>query len=83
MPISTAYNIETKNGQSLSGLLATETTASVVLRRAFGVKQLIPCSTIASISTSRFSRMPRELERTIWKQPLADLVRFMKGGAAK
>ena len=83
MPVYTAYNLETRDGQSLSGLLATETSTSVTLRQALGIEQVIPRSNIASMAPSRLSLMPQELEKTMSKQDLADLVGFLKGGQAK
>ena len=80
MPIYTTYNVETKDGQSFTGLLAAETTANVTLRQGLGIEQVIPRSNIASISSSRLSLMPQELEKTMSKQDLADLVGFLKGG---
>ena len=82
MPIYTTYNVETKDGQNFTGLLAAETTASVTLRQGLGIEQVIPRSNIASISSSRLSLMPQELEKTMSKQELADLVGFLKGGEA-
>ncbi|MEO7677812.1 MAG: HEAT repeat domain-containing protein, partial [Verrucomicrobiota bacterium] len=83
MPIYSAYNIETKDGQSLSGLLAAESPSNVTLRQALGIEQVIPRSNLASISPSRLSLMPQELEKTMSKQDLADLIGFLKGGEAK
>ncbi len=80
MPIYTTYNIETKDGQTLTGLLAAETPSSITLRQALGIEQVIPRANIASMSTSRLSLMPDELEKTMSKQDLADLVGFLKGG---
>ncbi len=79
MPIYTTYNVETKDGQSFSGLLAAETSASVTLKQALGIEQVIPRSNIASISSSRLSLMPQELEKTMSRQDLADLIGFLKG----
>lgn len=83
MPIYAAYNIETKDGQSLSGLLASETSATVTLRQALGIEQSVPRANIASISPSHLSLMPQELEKTMSKQDLADLIGFLKGGEAQ
>ncbi|MEO7298094.1 MAG: c-type cytochrome, partial [Verrucomicrobiota bacterium] len=82
-PIYATYNVETKDGQSFTGLLAAETTASVTLRQALGIEQVIPRSNIDSISSSRLSLMPQELEKTMSKQDLADLVGFLKGEEVK
>ncbi len=82
MPIYATYNVETKDGQSLSGLLAAETSANVTLRMALGLEQVVPRANIASISTGRLSLMPQELEKTMSKQDLSDLIGFLKGGEA-
>jgi putative membrane-bound dehydrogenase-like protein len=78
MPIYTSYNVETKDGQSFAGLLAAETPTAITLRMAQAVEQKIPRSDIASMTTSRLSLMPQELEKSMTKQELADLLAFLK-----
>jgi len=78
-PIYTAYNVETKGGDSYAGLLAAETPGSITLRMAQGLEQQIPRADIASMTTSRLSLMPQELEKAMTKQELADLLAFLKG----
>jgi putative heme-binding domain-containing protein len=78
-PIYTCYNLETKDGQSFTGLLAGETPSSITLRMAQGLEQQIPRVNIASMVTSRLSLMPQELEKTMTKQELAVLLSFLKG----
>lgn len=79
MPIYTAYNVETKGGESYSGLLAAETPGSITLRMAQGIEQPISRADIASMTTSRLSLMPQEMEKAMTKQELADLLAFLKG----
>jgi putative membrane-bound dehydrogenase-like protein len=79
MPIYTAYNVETKGGDSYAGLLAAETSGSITLRMAQGIEQQISRADIASMTTSRLSLMPQELEKVMTKQELADLLAFLKG----
>lgn len=79
MPIYTCYNVETKDGQTFTGILSGETPRAITLRMAQGVEQQIPRSTIASMLTSRLSLMPQELEKAITKQEMADLIAFLKG----
>jgi putative heme-binding domain-containing protein len=79
MPVYTCYNVETKGGQTYTGLLASETPAAITLRMAQGVEQQIPRSDISSMTTSRLSLMPQELEKTMTRQELADLLAFLKG----
>jgi putative heme-binding domain-containing protein len=78
-PIYTCYNIETKDGQTYTGLLAAESTSSITLRMSQGLEQQIPRSNIASMLTSRLSLMPQDLEKAITKQEMADLLAFLKG----
>jgi putative membrane-bound dehydrogenase-like protein len=79
MPIYTSYNVDTKSGQSYTGLLASETPATITLRMSQGVEQQVPRSDIESMRTSRLSLMPQELEKAMTKQELADLLAFLKG----
>ena len=79
MPIYTCYNVETKDGQSFAGLLAGETPTTITLRMAQAVEQKIARSDIASVTTSRLSLMPQELEKSMTKQEMADLLAFLKG----
>ena len=79
MPIYTCYNVETKDGNTLVGLLAAETPESITLRQALGHEETIQRSNIASMTSSRLSLMPDELEKTMTKQDLADLLGFLKG----
>jgi putative membrane-bound dehydrogenase-like protein len=79
MPTYTCYNVETKDGRSLTGLLAAETPSSITLRQALGHEEIIPRSSIATMAASNLSLMPDELEKTMSKQDMADLVGFLKG----
>ncbi|MFN7140370.1 MAG: HEAT repeat domain-containing protein, partial [Limisphaerales bacterium] len=79
MPTYTQYNVETRDGQSFSGILATETPSSVTLRQALGIEQVIQRADISSMSSSTLSLMPQELEQTMSRQELADLIAFLKG----
>ncbi|PYJ02913.1 MAG: hypothetical protein DME25_14505, partial [Verrucomicrobia bacterium] len=79
VPIYTCYNVETKDGQSFTGLLAAETPSAITLRLAQGVEQKLARSDIASMMASRLSLMPQELEKAMTKQELADLIAFLKG----
>ncbi len=79
LPLYTCYNVETKDGQSYAGLLATETPGAITLRLAQGVEQKIPRPDIASMAASRLSLMPQELEKSMSQQEMADLLAFLKG----
>jgi len=64
---------------NVAGLLAAETPTTITLRMAQGVEQKIGRSDIASMTTSRLSLMPQELEKSMTKQEMADLLAFLKG----
>jgi len=73
-----ACEVETSDGRSLTGLLVSETPQSVVLKRAGGEQETLDRVAIRSLSMSRVSLMPQELERTMSPQELADLIRYLK-----
>ncbi|MDB6059536.1 MAG: putative rane-bound dehydrogenase domain protein, partial [Verrucomicrobiales bacterium] len=79
MPTYTLYNVETKDGESYSGLLANDSASTITLRQAAGVEQKVPRANIATMSSSRLSLMPQELEKTMSRQDMADLLAFLKG----
>lgn len=74
-----AYVIETKDGRTLSGLILSETTTSVTLRQAQGIEETILRTNIVSLLASNVSLMPQELEKTMSRQDLADLIAYLKG----
>jgi putative membrane-bound dehydrogenase-like protein len=79
MPTYTCYNIETKDGRTLTGLLAAETPSNITLRQALAHEEIIPRANIATMTSSSLSLMPDELEKTMTKQDMADLISFLKG----
>src|SRR6185369_11688313 len=78
-PNFTNYNLETKDGRTLSGLIGSETGASITLRRALGEEEIISRNNLESISASALSLMPQELEKNMSRQDLADLIAYLKG----
>jgi putative heme-binding domain-containing protein len=78
-PGFTAYEIETRDGRTLTGLLASDSPTSVTLRAAQGIEETLLRSNIAKMTSSSSSLMPNELEKTMSRQELADLIAFLKG----
>jgi len=78
-PIYTCYNVETKSAEAYTGLLGAETPSAITLLMAQGIEQKIARTDIATMTTSRLSLMPQELEKTMTQQELADLLAFLKG----
>ena len=79
MPVYTAYNVGTKSGEAYTGLLVAETPVTITLTMAQGIEQQVPRADIATMTPSRLSLMPQELEKTMTQQELADLLAFLKG----
>jgi putative heme-binding domain-containing protein len=79
VPGYASYTIETRDGRTLSGLIASETDTSITLRRALGEEETILRHNIASISATNLSLMPQELEKNMSRQDLADLIAYLKG----
>jgi len=73
------YNVATTDGRVVSGLIAEETGASVVLKRAEGVTEVVPRARIESISATGLSVMPEGLETGLSPQDLADVISFIRG----
>jgi putative heme-binding domain-containing protein len=74
------YIIETKSGESLSGIITSESSASVTLRRAFGEESVVSRANIQQIQSSSLSLMPEGLEAGLTAQDLADLMEFIVAG---
>ena len=74
-----SYECELKDGRTLSGLLASESSGSITLRMAQGVEEVVSRAQISRLTASRLSLMPQELEKSITPQELADLLAYMKG----
>ena len=79
-PKFVAYDIETKDGRSLSGIVKDETASGLTLVQAGGNKEAVLRSAIQEMRASRVSLMPEGLELTLSAQDMADLVGWVKQG---
>jgi putative heme-binding domain-containing protein len=75
----TAYQIDTKDGRSLSGLIANETTDAVELVMMGGLRETLPRSAIKDMKSLDRSLMPLGLEAAISKDQMSDLLAFLLG----
>ena len=73
------YEIETKDGRILTGLIGSESAGSVTLRMARGDEEILPRSAIAKMHTTGLSLMPQELEKNMSRQEMANLLAYLKG----
>jgi putative heme-binding domain-containing protein len=72
------YYVETKDGRSLTGILATETASSITLKRAEGQTDVVLRRDLAEIISTGVSLMPDGLEKGINPQEMADLLNYLK-----
>src|SRR4051812_15966468 len=76
------YLVETKNGDSILGILAREASGSVTLRQAFGKEESVSRSRILSMRNQEQSLMPEGLEAGLDVQGIADLLEFIEAAGA-
>ncbi len=74
-----AYQIDTKDGRILSGLITGETPESVQLTMMGGLKEMIQRSAIKEMKSLDRSLMPVGLEAGINKEQMSDLLAFLLG----
>ncbi len=72
-----SYEITTRRGQVLTGMIASETASSLTLRRGEGAEDTILRSQIESILSSGLSLMPEGLELQLSKQDVADVIAYL------
>jgi len=73
------YECELRDGRTLSGLLAAETSTALTFRMAQGVEESVVRSQVARLTASRLSLMPQELEKAMSLQDVADLLGYLRG----
>jgi putative membrane-bound dehydrogenase-like protein len=72
-----AYQVTTKAGRVLTGLLASESKTAIELFDAEGKKQTVLRSDIDELQMSAKSLMPDGFEKQLKKQELTDLLEFL------
>ncbi len=76
-PAYLSYLVETKDGETLTGIMASETATSVTLRQAGGVETVVLRQNIARMQNQGLSAMPEGLEAGLSAQDMADLLEFI------
>ncbi|WP_373522210.1 PVC-type heme-binding CxxCH protein [Aquiflexum sp.] len=71
------WALEMQNGESLQGLIASETPTAILLRFAGGQERSIARQDIRSLTVMEMSGMPSGLENNINPQKMADLLAFI------
>ena len=77
LPQYHAYEVETKDDETLLGILVNETATSVTLRQAYAKDTVIPRANIVNLRSRGLSLMPDGLEAGLNPQDLADLLEFV------
>jgi putative heme-binding domain-containing protein len=76
------YVVTTRQGRTLTGLIAAETASSVTLRRGDRAEDTLLRSQIEEVQATAKSLMPEGLEAQLGPQDLADLIAYLQGVAA-
>jgi len=76
-PAYLSYLIETRDDESLLGIIANENANTVTLREAFAKETVVPRSSIKKLQSLGQSLMPEGLEAGLAPQALADLLEFI------
>ena len=71
------YTVETKSGESISGLIASESSSSVTLRGPNEMETVVPRAQIERLQPSGQSLMPEGLEVGLTPQDMADLIEYL------
>ncbi|HUS08335.1 MAG TPA: PVC-type heme-binding CxxCH protein [Bryobacteraceae bacterium] len=75
------YILTTTDGRMFDGVIANETPGSITLRGGSEEgDQTILRKNIAAIRASSVSLMPEDLEKSVNKQGLADIIAYLRGG---
>jgi putative membrane-bound dehydrogenase-like protein len=81
-PRFVSYNIDTKDGRSLSGIVSAETATTLTLIMPGGIQESILRGDISEIKATGLSLMPEGFEQGMTPQELADLIAFLKTSPA-
>jgi len=75
------YIVTTIDGRMFDGVIANETPGAITLRGGSDEgDQTILRKNIAAIRASSVSLMPEDLEKSLNKQGLADIIAYLRGG---
>jgi putative membrane-bound dehydrogenase-like protein len=72
------YQVALHDGRIVSGIIADESTNSILFRRAEGASDVIARDQIETIASTGMSLMPEGLERALTQGDMADLIAFVR-----
>ncbi len=79
-PAYQAMTIETSSGETLIGLIGSETDHSLTLRTSTGEDIVLSRTSIRSLTTMGRSLMPDGLEQMMTNEDIRDLITFLRSG---
>lgn len=74
-----AYTVNTKDGQTLAGIITNDTASSMTLKMMGGIEKTLQRSEIKGSTSTGQSLMPEGLETGMSVQDMADLLSFIEG----
>ncbi|MEX2262443.1 MAG: PVC-type heme-binding CxxCH protein [Bryobacteraceae bacterium] len=74
------YMITTKDGRMHDGIIVNETPGVITLRGGSEEDEIVLRSSIAEIRASAISLMPEDLEKSLTRQDMADVIGYLRGG---
>lgn len=77
LPQYVAYEIETRDEESLIGFVVDETASHLTLRQAYGQDTVLPRNLITRMTSGGRSIMPDELEAALTLEDIADLLEYL------
>lgn len=80
-PSYQTYTALTKRGTIHTGIISSETAASLTLKRAEAKEDVVLRETLDELISTGMSLMPEGIEKDVDKQALADLIAFIKAQA--
>ena len=69
--------VTTRDGRTLTGLLAEDNAQRIVLKEQGGKRETIPRGEVDSIVVGKLSLMPEGLEKQLTRQELLDLFEYL------
>jgi len=72
------WKVELTNGESLLGIIASETSATITVRNSLAADRIINRQDIRSLQSLNTSAMPTGFETKISQQEMADLLAFLR-----
>ena len=83
VPGYSAYAVILSTGETLSGILASETATAITLRREGGAEETLERASIRQIAAAGTSFMPEGLETKLTPRDMADLLEHLGSGGSQ